>query len=959
MMRSTLCVYLAALARCAPRSSLATTHACTTPEHAAPSSEGGDDAGLRKELVALARRLSIPNATELMRNARTLKIDANGTPVVLRVAGYDRSPIIQRIERSGINFEETYQLQRLPPLAGAALDIGAHYGTTGIVLATLNPHLTVLAFEPAPVTFLFLCWNVMANGLRGRVIPHNLAFANDSRPLLLDYAPDDSTSTRLQSYGATRTRRNEHVLFSVPVTNFASFLDGCTLLQSTTVAFVKLDCEGCEFAIVPHNQAFFSRVQHLRGEFHACRPPSCTAAPADISLTHATLCKLGQPVNHLVCHAPRRLSSVFDAQRDLEAMPLLGMGTAVKSVKSAHEIGNTMVAFLEAGGRLVDTAPTYGDGKVQRRLGESLVAWPRERPWVISKIPITAMGYESTLRQVNDSLRDLRASQIEMVLVHRACNALGAKGAKQQRVTWQLRLDTWRALLHAQRSGLVRHIGVSNHGIVFLRELAEAGLPPPAVNEVELHPWIDARQWELVRYCRDNGIHVIAYNSLGGLGASRSTPLVAALAAKYGKTEAQILLRWGIEQHATVIPRASSREHIEQNLAAGSFRLTADEVTGISAEPKPSNWASFEESNDPNRIDQGSLRCDTVERLIARHKEALRELARRATADGQPRPGKLTAQVLDAHTWPSDGLCATDVLESMRKLGRFVQRSRHPFIVLPRYFSRESAQVAELRELLHAERAKLYAPSCGASASCTKGMHTCARVPDGSVATSNHTLAERWVPAAGDMRCHMCDSFSPFCATMRMDARLLALATAFYESTGSPQPLSTRPPNVLANAMNGAGASSGGEFHQDEMDDDDAKHAEVTPHQMKCLCYLEDVGAQNGPFTMLVGYNISRMSHAHVPARSILGIEPALRRRDKRSHRFNDDAIASELRGGEAYLVELRAPAGTVICFDSGSIHRGKQIIQGRRSSITLYFSLRPKSPILALGRTLEFPWAK
>ena len=652
-------------------------------------------------------------------------------------------------------------------------------------------------------------------------------------------------------------------------------------------------------------------------------------------------------------------SYVAVSQRLHGIIPVLGMGTVVRDGRQLRELPSTVATFLEVGGHLIDTAPTYGSGKAQSRIGVTLAQWPRSHLWLTSKIPVASMGFEATLRQVNKTLRDLHTPYVDLMLVHRPTNAPGPKGANQQRVTRALRLATYRALLHAQSAGLIRHVGVSNHGIIYLRELAEAGLAAPVVNEIEFHPWIDEQQWQLVRYCRSRGIHLIAYNSLGGLGASHAAPQVTKLAQRHKRGEAQILLRWAVDHGATVIPYASSRTHIQQNLAVADFSLTADELTSISQESRPAKWSTFE-FNDPHHVDAGSLGCESATELIARHERAFQNLER-ASANSSLELLGIRTYVVDAHTWPSAGLCSEAMADShgaaARTLAGFVERSRRPFVILPRYFAHEQSAVGQLRELLHEQHSHLYNQSCNNSVKCSKGTaygvgikkEACHRCHDGAVPADGHNLNSRWVPAGGDMRCHACDGFSEFCTLFKRDALVNELAAQHYQQGGRN---GTRPEaNVLANALGGAvGVHSGGEFHQDEQPGDCLKSAgDVSAPQMKCMTYLEDVRGGNGPFTMLIGYDKERMQRKHVFAQQIKSIwgraryvrasYNALARTDAyRRHRFNFEAITEETQRS-AFVVELHAPAGTVICFDSGSIHHGKELqhATSRRAASTLY----------------------
>jgi len=139
------------------------------------------------------------------------------------------------------------------------------------------------------------------------------------------------------------------------------------------------------------------------------------------------------------------------------------------------------------------------------------------------------MGYTATLKSLNDTLTELGTPYLDLALVHRANSDLRAS-AMLKPVTSTSRIGTWRALQDAQQLGMIRHTGVSNYGLVYLRELEEAGLPLPRYIELEFHPWVDELQVSLVRYCQSRGIRIIAHNSLGSLGAQHSTPRVAAMA---------------------------------------------------------------------------------------------------------------------------------------------------------------------------------------------------------------------------------------------------------------------------------------------------------------------------------------------------------------------------------------------------------------------------------------------
>jgi|EP00966_Prymnesium_polylepis_P091560 methylglyoxal/glyoxal reductase len=186
-------------------------------------------------------------------------------------------------------------------------------------------------------------------------------------------------------------------------------------------------------------------------------------------------------------------------------LPEVGMGTVCRRSSVCAGLSDTVKTFLALGGSHIDTAPTYGRGASLQQIAKGLRAAGTERQkiWLTSKLPIAAMGFDKTLALVNSTLATLGTKWIDLMLVHRA-NSLPPH--KQNLVTHTMRLETWRALQAAKAAGWIRHAGVSNWDIMYLRELEEAGLPTPFANELEFHPWVSRRQMELIAYCQARGM---------------------------------------------------------------------------------------------------------------------------------------------------------------------------------------------------------------------------------------------------------------------------------------------------------------------------------------------------------------------------------------------------------------------------------------------------------------------
>ena len=261
-------------------------------------------------------------------------------------------------------------------------------------------------------------------------------------------------------------------------------------------------------------------------------------------------------------------------------IPAVGFGTYLIEQDDAAE---AVQAAISAGYRHVDTAAVYnneqGVGEGIRRglashhlrrddLFVTTKLWPGAAEW--GEKPKT---FEQTLEECENSLHRLGLNYVDLYLIH------SPHGGTQ-------RLNEWKALLELQKMGKARGIGVSNYAQIHLDEIEAAGLPLPDVNQIELHPW--SQKTDLIRYMHDRSITPIAYSSLAplstwrtGAGQESAKPdelkagdnVFAAMAASYGVTEAQFLLRWGIQNGYAVLPKSLNPVRMRQNLDLGGFEI--------------------------------------------------------------------------------------------------------------------------------------------------------------------------------------------------------------------------------------------------------------------------------------------------------------------------------------------------------------------------------------------------
>ena len=255
------------------------------------------------------------------------------------------------------------------------------------------------------------------------------------------------------------------------------------------------------------------------------------------------------------------------------------LGFGLYKVPAADAEGLVATA-LAAGYRHFDTAAMYGNETgVARGInsqlggyagsggsGELFPALSREDVFITTKVWNDHHGYDATLRAFDDSMVNLGLDYVDMYLIHWPCARRG------------LFPETYRALETLYREGKVRAIGVSNFQPAHLERLLQTAEVVPAVNQIELHPWL--QQAELRKMHAELGVRTQAWSPLGR-GQVLSDPVVQACAAEHHRTPAQVILRWHMQLGNIAIPKASSEARIRENLDIFDFELSARDMTAL------------------------------------------------------------------------------------------------------------------------------------------------------------------------------------------------------------------------------------------------------------------------------------------------------------------------------------------------------------------------------------------
>ncbi|KAJ3098232.1 hypothetical protein HDU97_004184 [Phlyctochytrium planicorne] len=269
-----------------------------------------------------------------------------------------------------------------------------------------------------------------------------------------------------------------------------------------------------------------------------------------------------------------KLSSTFVSLNSGTKIPQVGLGVWRTTTNDAIPV---FVSAIKAGYRHIDTAAVYGN---EKEVGEAIrqSGISRTEFFVTTKLWNSDHGYDETLKAFDTSLKKLGLDYIDLYLIHAPVEGK--------------RLDSWRAMEKLYREGKAKAIGVSLH---HLKELLANSTVKPAVNQIELHPYLQRK--ELVNFCKENGIVMEAYCPLTR-GEKLNDPKLVEIAKRYNKATAQVLVRWGIEKGYVTLPKSSKEERLISNGDIFDFKISQSDMElldgfdeGLVIAWDPTSWA--------------------------------------------------------------------------------------------------------------------------------------------------------------------------------------------------------------------------------------------------------------------------------------------------------------------------------------------------------------------------------
>ena len=244
-------------------------------------------------------------------------------------------------------------------------------------------------------------------------------------------------------------------------------------------------------------------------------------------------------------------------------MPALGLG--VFQVEDGQTVINSIKYAVDAGYRLIDTALIYNNEKgVGTGIKECGIA--REKLFITSKLWNSSQGYDSTLAAFEITMSDLQLDYLDLYLIH-----------------WPLPknknyIATWKAMEKLHKDGRIRAIGLSNFEPEWIQDIIDECEVVPTVNQVECHPYF--QQTKLHTYCKEKGIIMQAWGPLAQ-GKIFGDKELEKLAAKYGKTVAQFVIRWELQSGITTIPKSINQDRIVSNADVFDFEIDQNDMEAM------------------------------------------------------------------------------------------------------------------------------------------------------------------------------------------------------------------------------------------------------------------------------------------------------------------------------------------------------------------------------------------
>ncbi|WP_163580333.1 aldo/keto reductase [Gracilibacillus saliphilus] len=241
-------------------------------------------------------------------------------------------------------------------------------------------------------------------------------------------------------------------------------------------------------------------------------------------------------------------------------MPWFGLGVFL--VEEGEEVYNSVKWALEHGYKSIDTAAVYGNEEgVGKAIKDSGI--PREELFITSKLWNGDQGYEETLQAFETSLNKLGLEYLDLYLIHWPVPELNKYK------------ESWKAMEKLYNDGKIRAIGVSNFKEHHLEDLISEAQVAPMVNQVEYHPHLQQRS--LHEFCKQHNIQLEAWSPLKQ-GKILDDPTLTDIAKRHGKSTAQVILRWDLQQEVVTIPKSVKQHRIQDNADVFDFELTEEEM---------------------------------------------------------------------------------------------------------------------------------------------------------------------------------------------------------------------------------------------------------------------------------------------------------------------------------------------------------------------------------------------